>query len=435
MKRCFALFGAGLATISAILLAGCGGLTGPRTSTVTGTVIDWDFNPMRDARVTAAGKTTYTTSTGSYTLEDLPDGDVEVLAEATVNGTRYYGRTTIFNIENTQQNNVNILVAPENQRATLTGTVRDREGYLLQGASVFAWSGVGSSTRAVTDENGRYTMRDLPANTGLDVSATGRGYRSDQTGVTLSVNQTRTLDFILDNPGLPGLNPPSNINAVTWVTHPTANRGPEEEAAYETVKALFDPKHKKATNTTRVIRTDMSVETELYWDLVQFPDLLGFNIYRGVGSTGSVSPLDLSFDPLSNYYVDIGLNPQSTYSYAVSTVATLYPDYNNTESTLSSRVVVQTLNLLNLNNVTFGPTFNWQSGSGAVDFYIYVFDEYPTGSANVNHLVYSSNAVGGTSWTYSGPVLQSGRTYYYLIVGTANGLSSRTISQVGTFVP
>jgi len=435
MKRCFALFGVGFAALSAILLVGCGGLTGPQTSTVTGTVIDSSFNPMRDARVTAGGKTTYTTSTGSYTLENLPDGDVEVYAEATVNGTQYYGRTVIFNLEDTQQNNVNILVAPANQRATLTGTVRDREGFLLQGASVFAWAGVGSSTRAVTDENGRYTMRDLPSNVGFDISATGRGYRSDQTGVTLSSGQTRTLDFVLDDPGLPGLNPPNNIDSVTWVTHPTANRGPEEEQAYEAIKTLFDPKHKKSTATTRVIRTDMSVETELTWDLIQFPDLLGFNVYRGNGSSGPVSPLDLSFDPLANYYVDIGLNPQSTYSYAISTVATLYPDYNNTESVLSSRVVVQTLNLLHLNNVTFGPTFNWQSGSGAGDFYIYIFNRYPTGLATVNNLVYSSSAVGGTSWTYSGPSLQSGTTYYYIIVGTANGLSSRTISQVGTFVP
>lgn len=433
MKRCFVLFGVGLVALSSVFLSACGGLTGPTSSTITGTVIDADFNPMRDARVTAGGQTTYTTSTGSYTLQELPDGDVEVIAEATVNGTRYNGRTTIFNLENTQQNNVNILVAPENARGTITGTVRDRDGYVLQGASVFAWAGVGSSVRAVTNEDGRYTMRDLPSNVTFDLSATGRGYRSDQTGVTLNSGQTRNIDFVLDDPGLPGLNPPQNIEGITWVTHPTATRN-NDAATYEAIKKIFDPRHKTGASS-RVIRDDMSVETELIWDLVQFPDLMGFNIYRGNGSTGPVAPLDLSFDPLANYYVDIGLNPQSVYSYAVSTVATLYPDYSNTESQLSNRVVVETLNLLHLNNVTAGPRFNWQFGSGADDFYIYIFDSYPTGSASVNDLVYTSNAVSGTSWNYSGPMLQSGRTYYYIIVGTTNGLSSRTISQVGTFIP
>ncbi len=417
-------------------LVGCGGDVRPRTSTITGSVVDIDFNPMRGASVRSEGENTTTTTTGSYALQNIPNGDVEVTAEAFVNGVRYFGRTTIFNLENTQQNNVNIVVAPNSQRGTVTGIVRDREGFTLMNASVFAYSGAGSSQRAVTDEEGRYTLRDVPANVQFRLSASGRGYRSDQEDIVISGNQTRVVDFVLSNPGLPALSPPSNIGAVTWVTPPPTRSN--DAAAYEFIKKLYDKRHKTTQVVGRSLRTDMSVETELFWDLMQFPDLLGFNIYRGGGASGSVSAIDLSFDPLANYYLDVGINPLSTYSYAISTVSTLYPEYGNTESQLSNRIVVDTLNRLDLNGVTAGPTIRWRSGSGAEEFIVYVFDTYPSGHAGASSEAYASNAnnpTTGLSWTYSGPPLQSGRTYYYVVLGLANGFDSRTISEIGTFVP
>ncbi|MFM9872165.1 MAG: carboxypeptidase regulatory-like domain-containing protein [Fimbriimonadaceae bacterium] len=420
----------GLLALGVLVVSGCGGETGPKTSTITGTVLTRDADPLRDATVTANGRSTKTSTSGAFFLENLKDGDVEVRAEGFVNGTKYVGRTVIFNLENAQQNNVNVMVAPESEVGTVRGTVRDRDGFLLQGASVFAFVGLGSSVRAVSDSNGNFEMKQVPSGD-LTLSATGRGYRSDQTFITLGNQQTRTINFTLDDPGLPSLSPPVVSSVSTWVSHPDATRG-DGGGALAWAKKHFGGHEANPKSTTRSLRTDMIVETDLEWNSIQFPDLLGFNVYRGFGASGGVSALDLSFDPLANYYVDIGLQPDSTYSYALSTVATLYPDFNNTESTLSPRIVVDTLNLLNINSVSAGPRFSWQGGSGADTYQVFVFDGFPTGGAN---FVYQTNTTSGLSYVYDGPSLQLGRTYYYIVLGTANGGESRTISQVGTFVP
>ena len=436
MKHRLNWFVIGLLGASLLALSGCGGETGTKTSTVTGTVLGTNFQPMRDAVVSASGQQTRTSTTGAFFFEDLPDGDVEFRAEGYVNNTRYIGRTTIFNIPDAQQNNVNVIVAPASEVGIIRGVVRDREGFLLQNASVFALyidpdnDAVGSSIRAVTDSNGRYVMRDVPPGT-IEVSAAGRGYRSDFASITLGNWQDRTIDFTLTDPGLPNLNPPNITSAVTWVSHPDATRGPES-GALAWAKNHFGDKSGQPTATSRSLRTDMIVEADFVWDYMQFPDLLGFNVYRGFGTNGSVSAIDLSFDPLANYYVDIGIQPDSTYSYAFSTVATLYPDYNNSESQLSNRIVVDTLNLLRINPVTSGPRFSWQGGSGAAQYQVYIFDGFPSRGAN---FIFESNTTSALSYTYNGPNLQSGRTYYYIVLGTAFGGDSRTISQVGTFVP
>jgi hypothetical protein len=423
----------GLAAFSALVLSGCGGENGPETSTVTGSVLYLagvgDLQPLRDARVESCGRTTSTSTTGAYFFENLPAGDIEVVAEGSVNGTRYVGRTVIFNLESTQQNSVNVMVSPASEVNTLRGTVRDRQGFLLQGASVFANVGGGGSIRAVTNEDGVYVMRDVPSGN-ITLSATGRGFRSDQDVISLGQRQDRTIDFVLSDPGIPNLNPPSITFASTFVSHPDATRSNGSASALAWVRRHLNPDATTPAATSRSLRTDMIVEADFEWNTIQFADLLGFNVYRGLGSNGAVSAIDLAFDPLANYYVDLGLQPQSVYSYAFSTVATLYPDFNNTESALSPRVVVETLDLLNINAVQ-GLTFSWQGGSGASEYQVFIFDGFPTAGAN---FLYDSPVVNGLSWVYNGPSLQVGRTYYYIVLGTANGGSSRTISQIGTFV-
>jgi hypothetical protein len=149
--------------------------------------------------------------------------------------------------------------------------------------------------------------------------------------------------------------------------------------------------------------------------------------------TTNVNAYDFMPDPLSSYYVDIGPNSDSFYSYAVSALATLYPDLPNTESELSNVVSVETLDLLELNSIQTSPlTFRWQAGSGADEFYIFLFEDYP--SINEDPVWDNlDDPAFGTSYTYFGPPLISNRTYYYLVLGTANGSASRTISRIGSF--
>jgi hypothetical protein len=142
---------------------------------------------------------------------------------------------------------------------------------------------------------------------------------------------------------------------------------------------------------------------------------------------------DFMADPLSSYYVDIGPNPNSTYSYAITALATLFPDYNNTESDFSNVVTARTLDALDLASVTFSPlTFRWFSGSGASEFYVFLFDRFP--GVSVDYIWSNlSDPAFGTSYQYNGPGLAPNWTYYFVVLGSANGGSSRTISQIGSF--
>ncbi len=422
--------------LAAVALIGCGGETGSRTSIVTGTVVDSNFNPVRGATVKASGKTAVTSSTGAYQLINVLEDEVEVIAELRDGNQTYRGRTWIINSPDYQQRSVNIVIGNTSNLATIRGSVRDRDGFLLKGASIFAYFGTGSSARAITDRNGNFTMRDVVANVNYSLSASGQGFRSDQTTVVLANGENRNINFTLDNPGLPFLSPPQNIGGTSWVSYPGDNRSTHNFSALDWVQNHKNKgKNTEFKSRSRAIRDDMIVEAELFWDQDQFPDLFGYGVYRANGFSGTLQSVDFYFDPLAPYYQDLGLNPNSSYSYSLTTISTLYPDYSNqTESSLSPRVNLNTLNLLRVNNVTKNPLrFNWQSGSGATDFVVYIFDQYP--DINVQSIYDNeSSPATGTSWTYTGPNLNSGQTYYYIVLGGANGFTARTISQVESFI-
>ena len=82
----------------------------------------------------------------------------------------------------------------------------------------------------------------------------------------------------------------------------------------------------------------------------------------------------------------------------------------------------------------FGPlTFRWLSGSGSADYSVFLFDEFPGVLVSDIWNDYNTPSF-GSSKVYDGPALQSGRTYWYYVVGTANAEDSITISQVDAFI-
>lgn len=429
------------ALVSLAILGGCGGFTGSKTSTITGTVLDIDNNPVRDARVWTIDSETRTSTAGTYQLTSNRHGELKVTAEIVKSGVTYRGSNWALNFDNEQTQNVNIVVGPKATNGKIVGVVKDRDGFVLENVPVYAFNGAGSASRDFTNSLGEYVLEDVLANVTYTVSASARTYRSDTENVVLNPSETRTVNFILGNPGIPGFDPPENLDAVTWVSHPDANRSPQENNdVIKNLKGLFDPRFKsslalpKGTKLpARGIDPNRLVETDLFWDAIFHDDLLGYGIYRSPGVTTTLSPYDFMSDPLSAYYVDIGPNPSSTYSYGVTALATLYPDFNNTESDLSNVVTARTLDLLDLISPTFSPlTFRWLSGSGATEFYVFLFDRYPGIGVDQIWDNLGSPAF-GTSQQYTGPSLAPNRTYYFLVLGTANGQSSRTISQIGSF--
>lgn len=415
-------------------LAGCGGSSNvSKTATVTGTVLDIDNQPVRDAVVSSKFGSTRTSTTGAFYLASQGVGSVEYTAQVVKNGVRYRGRTSSFNYQNEKTQSVNIVVGLESELGTIQGRVDDRNGNPLQDASVYAYNGAGSSARTFTDSNGNYRFVDLVGGVTYTVLAGGQGFRSDSSNVALGLDDSRTANFVLDDPGLPNLQPPSNVFATTWVSPSDSTRKPGVGDPYEAIKKMVDPKYKPKASKGRALAPATLVETDLEWDEQRFGDLLGYGIYRGNSDTGSVSGIDLLPEPLAAYYVDADLRVKSTYSYALTTISAVFPDDpSQTESDLSSRVVARTLDRLNLSNPTFGPlTFRWSGSSGAETYVVFLFDEFP-GIDVTSIWNNGSNRATGTSVVYNGPNLSSG-TYYYVVVGFANNDDSRTISQIGSF--
>lgn len=438
MKMGKRLLLAGVALCS-FAFVGCGGETGPLSATITGVVVDIDDDPVRDALVTTVDASTRTSPSGAYQLRNVRTGEVQVTAEVTRGNTTYRGRNTSFNFDGEQTNNVNIVVAPVGQLGRVSGIVRDRQGFVLQNAWVFAYSGTGSAQRVFTNADGRYTISDLIGGRTYTISAGGPGFRSDQSNITIVAGQTRTVNFSVEDGVIVTPPAPTNLDVVSWVSPTDATRSIGADP-YAAIKTHFDDRYRPGSSAARdqdgrALRDDLIVETNLFWDEVNNRDLIGFGIYRGVGS-GNLFDHDFSADPLAAFYVDIGLNLRGTYRYAVTALSSLFPDFANfTESDFSNVASIRTLDLLRLGNVTTQPlTFRWLAGSQAEEVLVFIYDEFP--AVDVGPIYVSPRTPASEfQFTYpdTAPVLQAGRTYWYILLGVADEDSARTISQIDSF--
>lgn len=425
--------------IAICALIGCGEPI--KTATITGRVTDSDGLPVRDARVFTVDASTTTTSNGTFVLNQNRDDYLTVFAEyRTPGGTLYKGQNVARSVANQNQVSVNVTVFPSTQLARVRGTIKDRDGFLLSGASVFAYAdGYLSSARAVTDSFGNYIMEGLVAGVPYDFSAGGQGYGNDETSLTLGTGETRILNFVLDDPGFPTLPAPANLSHIAWVSpRQTRSNGQQEAAAYENIKRLFDPS--RATRlSSRASTLGAPIEVELNWDRLQGVDFYGYGVYRGTGATGSILDYDLYREPMAGTYIDgdPNLRPDTTYRYQLTALGTRYPDDPDSEGPRSAIVVANTLDDLLANTpVVSGTdvTFSWAGGSGATSYVVYVFDQFP--GLGVTSIYNNQSApTTNNSLTVSGTGrFVRGRTYYTIILGLANSNRSRTISQIGQFV-
>lgn len=436
--------------LAGAVILGCGGGGGvfnnepppPTTATVTGRVMDNDNRPIRDVLVTAStGEETFTASNGAFKLENVTVGEIDIEAEFVRDGVTWRGSSYVLTFDNEQRSSAVIVMAPASQLGRIRGSVRDRDGALIANCPVYAYNGAGTSIRAYTNSSGDYEIDHAIGGWTYEVLAMSRGYRGDRTTVDVQAGGSRTIDFVLDNPGTPSLSPPQNVEAISWVTPRVATRAPGKGGdPYEAIKQMLHPGRKAALRHATVRKDpsraidDFLVETELFWDEQRFDDHLGWGIYFAGSANGQLEGLEFFSDPLASWFFDQGVSPNFTVSYAVTTLSSNYPEFPNvTESNLSNRVVVESLNVLELANPTLGPlTFRWLPGSNAEVFSVYLFDGFPE-SDTVSIWNTENNPTAGNSQVYNGPALQTGRTYYYIVLGTANGTSSRTISQIGSF--
>jgi hypothetical protein len=423
--------------LAVLAFAGCEVGDTARNSDVAGRVLDSNSQPVRGATVRTRDGSTTTTEAGAYYLSGNREGELEIIAEITQNGTAYRGRTFAFSIDGTLRNSQNIVVAPVSQLGSIRGRVRDRSGFALANASVWAYSGAGSAQRAFTNASGDYELRDLVGGFSYEVRAGGRGYLSDTSTAVVPAGGSVVRDLTLDNASVSGLARPTGLSGTSWTSHFQATRGERSPRAWAAWR--LDGRRELPNAEPKGRANEPLVEVELSWNEIRNRDHLGWGIYRGAGSTGSVSSYELYSDTLSAYYFDGNAQPSQVYSYAVSTLSSWYPDVaGTTESGLSDRLVAETLGLLEGRpalgaGTGSGPTLPWTLAPGAERYVVYLFDQQPgVGVSSIWNT--EGTTISGSSVVVPNIGLVRGRTYYWLVLGLANGTDSRTISQVQSFI-
>jgi hypothetical protein len=412
-----------------------GGNLGPRNSEVSGIVTNFNGEAVRGARVwiNQFGETD-SNSGGSYVLERISEGEWRVRAEVDVNGVRYRGENLAQVFESERSRSVNITVVRESQAMRVFGKVVDNLGRPLQGARVFAMApndgGVYTSTTALTDAEGDFDLDTLQSNVDYRIVASGLGYNSDVDVVNVAAGDSEELLLALKNPTNDALPAPTGLDWVSWVTPREETRSRETDSAYENVKRRFDPRTPQRS-LTRDSSGGNYVEADLFWDPYPNNDShIGFGVYRRFA--GDIwRPADFIRDPEAEMYVDLDsqMLDFDTIDYVITAINTV-----ESESADSNQITVETLDDLETTSVLQGPVrFRWLTGSGGEEFIVYLFDEYPT-MGNNSIWDNASSPVGGTELTYTGPALQSGHRYYYIVLGLANSQRSRTLSRVESFV-
>lgn len=432
-----------------LTLVGCGGNSLSVPGEISGIVFDVDGNVVRGARVYLDDIETTSNSSGSYVLRGVTSQEVKIKAAITQDGISYYGEQYVPLFDGERSKNANITVVRNGQRATITGTVQTNNQDIVRGARIFAYAGAQNSIFAVTGTQGTFKISTLQGNVQYTLIASARGFNSAIGTITVQPGQTVDLLFTLASPEDAAFTPPQNVSATAW-TSPGANgplaAGSNSGDPYERIKQIIDPKratrksHRIVSKARGPLSTQFGnpIEVDLDWDSFS-PDaaILGFNLYRRTGNANSIVAsdfLDFSRDPVGIFFSDLddALREGQTYTYAVSTVNVTYPNGTFSESSLSNLVRATPLGDLFLNSVSFAPlTFNWQGGSGATNYVVFVFDRYPGVGVDA---MWQSGGTAGLSQVYSGPSLTSGRTYYYVVLGLANSNASRTISVIGSFV-
>lgn len=424
-----------------VAMFGCGGGGGTGSGIrgeVTGLILDFNGDAVRGATVWIDGSgETVSNSAGTFLLENVSPGDRRVRAEIVQDGLTYRGENMVRVFEGERSKSVQVTVMRPNQMARVYGVVIDNQGFNLEGARVHAIpttvGGVFGSSLELTNSNGRFDFDSLMGGVEYRIIASGVGYNSDADVITVPAGGEQELVLTLKNPTDPLLPAPTGLDAVTWTTPSEITRSPQSEGAYQNIKRLFDPRTPSKTITRNTVDGNW-IEADLFWD--PYPDNaahIGFGIYRRTGTSGPFTAIDFLRDTEAESFIDMDedLIEFQTYQYYISSVNTSDPS-NNSESDPSNTAQVQTLGDLYPLSPLQGPLrFRWESGSGAEEYVVYLFDEYPGIGVDP---IWTSAPVAGTQVTYNGGGLQSGQRYYYVVVGSANSNSSRTISRVENFV-
>ncbi len=471
---------AGLALALVMFVStGCGSGGGKQLGNLTGTITDVDGRAVPGATVAVGGNTATSLSNGTYVINNVQDGFQTLQAFTSINGRRWSGETTVDVVGSEQNRSANLMVSDEQTQGEIQGSVIDPQGVPLNGAKVFVAGPLGS-TLAVTNGNGDYRARKLAPGVTFTVTASLSGFVNHTLSVHVAANQTSSASFALGSGSSQGAIPaPANVSAQAWTVADTVARASGSSAnsagVYDWLKHVYRqkrglPDKPQARNIERrsvaaggrSTPSGSVIEVDIFWDFQSFTDLFGYAIKRGTDQ----SPLSVTAivrDPLTSVFFDADpiLTPDVAYRYTIHRLDTIDFPANGTIGPASATVSAiplgpETTSAPAQNaSISATPQFQWSAVARAAGYQIYVWDQFPAllfdpakpnepaavapvwpqdlNSPGTSFL--SGN--GGTSVTYQGPALQSGHTYYWMVVAVDStnqqSITALSASRIGRF--
>jgi carboxypeptidase family protein len=446
--------------LAALLLsaAGCGGGGGSHhaVTQLSGIVATIDTaTPVVGAQVSVDGSAqqTLTTLRGSYFLAsvDVGNGWHTARAQKQIGGQSWTGeRAILFDPNIPIQNNLLITIGPATSKGTIRGHVTDASGNALQNVSVFLNPGTSvAAAFRITDSGGRYEFDNVPAGTYAVVASALDLVNSATSPVAVAPGATATVDLTMLVSSGTGIAAPLNLAALAF-TYPDA-----AAASIAQIRAV--QRWLRGGGTRRVAPPSRRfriqdwpagsiIEAELSWSAPPANDLAGYVLDRAVGN-GLFSTIDRFADPTATAYDDLDptYTPDQTYRFRISAAST--SGVQGSPSNVASMEPFAPLGGLSPANgvsVAGTPTFAWQAVPRAQQYQVLVLSRLPDVSdLNQMPLIWpppnnlAAAQTTATQLAYGGPALQSGATYYWLVLASDQAsftaAQSMTASQVQSF--
>lgn len=463
--------------ITAVFISGCGGgssfdgIDGTGFSDVSGTLSDINRATITGGTVWVEGQSNITAkslASGAYKLIHVRSGWQNVRARATINGVQWVGCTAAQILSDEPTMNINITLAPATQTTSISGVVKDENGRRIFGARVLlttrtvyppeqtsAYDGPYGSIVAITDNNGRYKLENVPIGITAVISASKARYRNREYQID-SVQQGTAVDFVLLSAGNTLLPYTPKLEYIESYTMPNTitvmKEGDSTTEAYKAIKSYISPRFKKAVAgksvTSKPLMTPAGslIEIDLYWNAFtdnDSRDVAGYGIYRTINASIEPRAIDFIRDPYANFYGDMGaeITPYQYYYYAITAVDVAYLDshgdfIDGAESNKSNILGVKPIGQLVITSPTNGqyvsanPTFNWASLGGASKYRILIFDRFP--AYNASPIVDETVTASGL-YTYNGYALRSGNSYYWVMLASDSSGTSFSYSDIRKF--
>ena len=398
---------------------------------------------------------TRSTSFGLFRFRPVPPGNYTVAAEIEVEGGREVGQVENVVVKSGERTFVSLVVFPADLVGSIEGVVKEPDGKPIPNAQVAVLyyaadlDFILTSRRTTTDEQGRFRLENVPAATQVIV-ARKQGYQATQTQAIVRTGERTFVEIVLQPlTGTQILQPPTKVFAISYIV-PTEflpnegkgarQRGEGVESGAEFYRQVLASLLRKRGHPAAQILERLAKfkgtpkrffpegfvgSVGIGWQpslSIPSQGLLGYRIYRSIPiATGWKLRLIVD-EPEQTIAEDVSFDFTlgQTYQYAVTTIM-----LDGGETSRSEPAQATFLSSIRLaepaDNAEVAQSqlqFRWTPVGGSVPFYFVQLYSSPEAMLIGNPVLSTAAIEGTTQAVYDGQLLLTGKTYWWLVIGT-----------------